>query len=139
MELRNQLAVLDPSVTDELALLLDAAATALHHLGVSADATRWDTGSWVTRALRLRLSRFEDWHIPDGRADTAEQLAEELRVVLVMVSRARHGIVITRARSLISKSGNPYATRESQWWPIIVEACPMNANTLVQHISELVS
>ncbi|MEU3256024.1 ATP-dependent helicase [Streptomyces sp. NPDC006997] len=82
---------------------------------------------------------FEDWHIPDGRADTAEQLAEELRVVLVMVSRARHGVVITRARSLISKAGNPYATRESQWWPIIVEACPMNANTLAQHISELVS
>ncbi|MFJ2375332.1 3'-5' exonuclease [Streptomyces sp. NPDC087769] len=82
---------------------------------------------------------FEGWHIPDGRADTAEQLAEELRVVLVMVSRARHGIVITRARSLISKAGNPYATRESQWWPMIVEACPMNTNTLAQHISELIS
>lgn len=82
---------------------------------------------------------FEDWHIPDGRADTAEQLAEELRVVLVMVSRAHHGIVITRARSLISKAGNPYATRESQWWPMIVEACPMNTNTLARNISELIS
>ncbi|WP_329315684.1 ATP-dependent helicase [Streptomyces sp. NBC_01278] len=80
---------------------------------------------------------FEDWHIPDGRAATAEQLAEELRVVLVMVSRARHGIVITHARSLVSKAGNPYATRESQWWPVIVMPCPMNAEALVQHISAL--
>lgn len=80
---------------------------------------------------------FEDWHIPDGRADTAEQLAEELRVVLVMVSRARHGIVITRAQSLISKAGRPYTTRESLWWRVIVEACPMNASIVAQHISGL--
>ncbi|WP_371679643.1 UvrD-helicase domain-containing protein [Streptomyces sp. NBC_01276] len=80
---------------------------------------------------------FEGWHIPDGQADTAEQLAEELRVVLVMVSRARHGIVITRAQSLISNAGRPYSTRESLWWPMIVEACPMNASIVAQHISEL--
>lgn len=80
---------------------------------------------------------FEDWHIPDGRAETAEQLEEELRVVLVMVSRARHGIVITRARSLVSKAGNPYPTRESRWWPVVVAPCPMNADSLVQHISAL--
>ncbi|UUU38719.1 UvrD-helicase domain-containing protein [Streptomyces sp. NBC_00162] len=80
---------------------------------------------------------FESWHIPDSRAETTEQLEEELRVVLVMVSRARHGIVITRARSLISKAGRPYPTRESQWWPLVIEPCLMNANTLVRHISTL--
>ncbi|WP_431038791.1 AAA domain-containing protein [Streptomyces sp. P6-2-1] len=57
VELRSLLASLDPAVTDELASRLEEAASALHHLGVSSDATGWDTGSWVTRALTLRLSR----------------------------------------------------------------------------------
>ncbi|MGW2641275.1 AAA domain-containing protein [Streptomyces sp. NPDC001348] len=59
VEIRNILAHLDASVTSELASLLDACATALHHLGVSADATRWDPGSWITRALTDQLSRSD--------------------------------------------------------------------------------
>ncbi|MET8556426.1 AAA domain-containing protein [Streptomyces sp. NPDC004959] len=75
VELRNQLATLDPAVTDELTLQLDAAATALHHLGVPADATRWDTDSWVTRALTHRLSRG-DLGLWERITATAPDIAE---------------------------------------------------------------
>ncbi|WP_285541535.1 3'-5' exonuclease [Streptomyces lavendulae] len=68
---------------------------------------------------------FEDWHIPDGQADTAEQLAEELRVVLVMVSRARHGIVITRAavphlqrRQALRHRREPVVAHDRQGLPV---------------------
>lgn len=59
VEIRNVLAHLDVSVTSELASLLDASETALHHLGMPADATRWDPGSWITRALTDRLCRSD--------------------------------------------------------------------------------
>ncbi|WP_406494985.1 AAA domain-containing protein [Streptomyces sp. NBC_00846] len=59
VEFRNLLAPLDASVTAELASLLDACETALHHLGVPADATRWDLDSWITRALTDRLRRSD--------------------------------------------------------------------------------
>lgn len=41
---------------------------------------------------------LEDGHIPDFRSGTAETHAEELRVLHVMVSRARCGVVVTFAR-----------------------------------------
>lgn len=56
VEIRDILAGLDASVTVELASLLDACETALHHLGAPADATRWDPDAWITRALTDRLS-----------------------------------------------------------------------------------
>lgn len=59
VEIRNVLAHLDTSVTSELASLLDACETALHHLGMPADATRWDLDSWITRALTDRLCRYD--------------------------------------------------------------------------------
>ncbi|MER6100652.1 3'-5' exonuclease, partial [Streptomyces sp. NPDC001728] len=80
---------------------------------------------------------FEDFHIPDSRADTPDTLAEELRVVLVMVSRARHGVVVSSARSLISNAGRPYATRASRWWPVITAACLMTSDDFSQHIAKL--
>lgn len=83
------------------------------------------------------LPGFEDFHIPGDRAVTREQLEEEMRVVLVMVSRARHGVVVTSANSLVSKAGNPYSTKASRWWPVVAEVCPMGAETLAQHIAML--
>ncbi|MCX4964071.1 AAA domain-containing protein [Streptomyces sp. NBC_00654] len=57
VRIRNAVAQLNASVTSELSALLDAGETALHHLGMPADATLWDSGAWVTRALTDRLSR----------------------------------------------------------------------------------
>lgn len=64
------------------------------------------------------------FHIPDPHAKTPAELEEELRVLLVILSRARHGLAITRALSLISKAGNPYRTEPSPWWNELASACP---------------
>lgn len=80
---------------------------------------------------------FEGFHIPDNHATTTDELEEELRVVLVMISRARHGVVITSANSLISKAGKPYSPSKSPWWSAVARACPMGADDVVQHIASL--
>jgi DNA helicase-2/ATP-dependent DNA helicase PcrA len=76
----------------------------------------------------------EDFHIPSGMAKTSEELEEELRVLLVILSRARHGIAITRALSLVSKKGNPYHTKTSKWWTELASACSMDAETVIKHL-----
>ncbi|MFE9685415.1 AAA domain-containing protein [Streptomyces sp. NPDC006285] len=55
--IRNELAVLDASITDELAALMATARTALHRLDVPSDPGQWEQGHWVTRALTDRLAR----------------------------------------------------------------------------------
>ncbi|WP_019068852.1 AAA domain-containing protein [Streptomyces hokutonensis] len=59
VKLRNELATLAPEITDEVTLLLESAATSLHHLGLTADTTRWGNDSWITRALTQRLARTD--------------------------------------------------------------------------------
>ncbi|GAA2733839.1 ATP-dependent helicase [Actinocorallia aurantiaca] len=66
---------------------------------------------------------IEGFHIPSGQAKTPAERQEELRVALVMLSRARHGLAATRALTLIANSGNPYSTKPSQWWAAITSAC----------------
>ncbi|MGW2396038.1 AAA domain-containing protein [Kitasatospora sp. NPDC001664] len=56
--IRNRLAALDTSVTDELTGLLESARSRLHRIGVPLDATDWSTtDDWVVRALTDRLGR----------------------------------------------------------------------------------
>ena len=78
--IRNELAHLDESVTSELASLLDACGTALHHLGMPADATRWDPGSWITGALTDRLSRSDLglWQRVSAVTDDIHAVAREV-------------------------------------------------------------
>ncbi|MDG4857459.1 ATP-dependent helicase [Streptomyces sp. T-3] len=80
---------------------------------------------------------LEDFHIPGNRAESAAQLQEELRVLLVMLSRARHGVVITRASSLISNAGNCYRTTPSRWWETAASACTLDAEGLHSHLTQV--
>lgn len=48
---------------------------------------------------------LEQGHIPDFRNTTDEAIAEELRVLHVMVSRARYGVVVTHSRYTPTRSG----------------------------------
>lgn len=50
------------------------------------------------------LIGIEEGHVPGRRNSHGDALAEEQRVLLVMLSRARHGLVITRTR------------QPSRWW-----------------------
>lgn len=58
---------------------------------------------------------LEEGHLPTKKNSQGEALAEEQRVLLVMLSRARHGLVVTRAHSLDGQYG-PYVARVSRWW-----------------------
>ncbi|WP_037366860.1 hypothetical protein [Amycolatopsis orientalis] len=51
---------------------------------------------------------FEGFRIPDGRAESEPELREELHVGLVMLSHARHGVVLSGAAERLSERGKPY-------------------------------
>ena len=61
---------------------------------------------------------LEQGHIPDFRSTTDEARAEELRVLHVMVSRARYGVVVTYSRYTPTKSGWREAT-PSPWLQLL--------------------
>ncbi|MET8473584.1 AAA domain-containing protein [Streptomyces sp. NPDC006422] len=58
-QLRDVLAGLDPMLTDDIDRHMEAAATALHHLGLPSDAAHWEDNGWVTQALTQRLGRVQ--------------------------------------------------------------------------------
>jgi DNA helicase-2/ATP-dependent DNA helicase PcrA len=76
---------------------------------------------------------IEDGHIPDFRSTSPEQVAEERRVLLVMLSRARHGAVITRSQTSQRRSG-VFEQARSRWWDQLATTTTMDANQLEQHI-----
>lgn len=56
---------------------------------------------------------LEDGTLPDFRAKCPAEVAEEARVLSVMVSRARHGVVVTYSRNVPARSGEVYAKSAS--------------------------
>jgi DNA helicase-2/ATP-dependent DNA helicase PcrA len=57
----------------------------------------------------------EEGCIPDFRAATSDELAEEARVFGVMISRARHGVVILHSRQVQAASGVMYGKQSSSF------------------------
>lgn len=57
----------------------------------------------------------EDGCIPDFRATSQTELAEEARVLSVMISRARHGVMLLRACSVEDRNGVPRAKDPSRF------------------------
>lgn len=78
---------------------------------------------------------LEDFHMPSGQARTQLERDEEHRVLLVMLSRARHAIVLSRAQSLISKAGKPYRTTESIYWQRLASISSMQRGMFEAHIA----
>ncbi|MER5784458.1 AAA domain-containing protein [Streptomyces mobaraensis] len=88
--IRDDLARLDTSVTDELASLAGDCRTALHRLGQPPSARQWVAGKWTTKALADRLSRdnLALWQRVSGLADhlkTVFQQVEELGTKRVVI------------------------------------------------------
>lgn len=90
----------------------------------SSDASRTiDPGVHLLNAHSGKGQQFdwafviglEEGHLPDRRNSSGDKLAEEQRVLVVMLSRARHGLVATRAEMTSGKYG-PYKAKESRWW-----------------------
>lgn len=61
---------------------------------------------------------MEDGHIPDFRSATDDDLREELRVLHVIVSRARYGLVVTFSRQTKTRYGWREA-RPSPWLELL--------------------
>jgi DNA helicase-2/ATP-dependent DNA helicase PcrA len=57
---------------------------------------------------------LEEGCLPDFRAKTAAELAEEARVFSVMMSRARHGLVVSSARDVPDLSGRTWQRAPSR-------------------------
>lgn len=58
---------------------------------------------------------LEEGHLPTKKNNQGDSLAEEQRVLLVMLSRARHGLLVTRAHMLEGQYGR-YQARTSRFW-----------------------
>ena len=65
---------------------------------------------------------LEEGHLPGKRNSQGDALAEEERVLLVMLSRARHGLVVTRSQMADGMYG-PYRANQSRWWSGIQAQC----------------
>ena len=61
---------------------------------------------------------LEEGHLPGKRSSHGDALSEEQRVLLVMLSRARHGVIVTRTRLKEGWYGPQNATA-SRWWSAI--------------------
>jgi hypothetical protein len=78
---------------------------------------------------------LEEGHLPGRRNSCGDALDEEQRVLLVMLSRARHGLIVTRARM----SDGQYGMRsvdESRWWSAI-KARYSSEEEIQSHIERL--
>lgn len=82
---------------------------------------------------------FEKGHLPSFLAgNRAAELLEEKRILLVMLSRARHGVVVSRAQTLVSKAGNTYNTDRSPWTTLVAGfVVAVNSDGLQGHLSGL--
>jgi putative ATP-dependent DNA helicase pcrA len=78
---------------------------------------------------------LEEGHLPGKRNSHGDALDEEQRVLLVMLSRARHGLVVTRTREMNGRYG-PKPVVASRWWSEI-KARYSSEEEIQSHIEEL--
>lgn len=76
---------------------------------------------------------LEENHVPDRRSSQGAALAEEMRVLLVMLSRARHGLIVTSVINLVGRYG-PYRATRSRWFAPLDAAKPNNWMAATEHI-----
>lgn len=74
---------------------------------------------------------LEDGVLPDFRATSAEAKTEEARVLSVMLSRARHGVIVSRASSVPTNAGRPMNRTPSAFLANLASAGPLNDSGLV--------
>ncbi len=79
---------------------------------------------------------LEEGHLPDRRSSAGAALAEEERVLLVMLSRAKHGVVVTYVQTLTGMYG-PYPSKPSRWLGGLSATATMTWPQLEAHLDEL--
>lgn len=73
---------------------------------------------------------LEEGHVPSAYSKTVEELLEEQRVLMVMVSRARRGIFLSHARETSNRYGRTFREGPSRWWSAIAGACQPVPNSV---------
>lgn len=69
---------------------------------------------------------LEDGVIPDFRATAPEEKVEEARVLSVMLSRARHGVVVSRAAAVPTNNGRLMNRTPSEFLRFLASAGPLD-------------
>lgn len=122
-----QLALLQLRVRDDSS---DIIAPGVHLL--NAHTGKGQQFDWVF------IPGFEEGNVPNSwKAKTRDQLLEEHRILLVMISRARHGVVLSRSRSLIAKSGRPWSPDPSRWRDLVAAGLTHTPDQVDAHLSGL--
>jgi len=78
---------------------------------------------------------MEDGNIPFFEAKTDDALREEARVLAVMMSRARHGLVLTRADAVPAQNGQIYSKSASRFLSPEVNAHLSDASEFVRWLN----
>ena len=73
----------------------------------------------------------EEGFIPLSMATTPDEITEEARVLSVMISRARHGVILSRASSVPTNAGKPWSRAPSRFLKQIAESGPLDASEIV--------
>ncbi len=148
-------ATVDPSDIDTIEQIEDAFAqleaggassvrAALKQFRSRVDDTPIEPGVHLLNAHTGKGQQF-DWvfipgmeekHLPDRRSMSGAALAEEERVLLVMLSRAKHGVVATYAQTLSGMYG-PYASKPSRWVAGLSATAAMDWPALKAHLDAL--
>jgi DNA helicase-2/ATP-dependent DNA helicase PcrA len=79
---------------------------------------------------------LEEDVLPDFRATTPDELSEEARVLSVMVSRARHGVVLTHSSGVPAASGKVMNRRPSRFLGTIKNAGALSTVSLADWIKD---
>lgn len=92
----------------------DVAGPGIHVL--NAHLGKGQQFDWVF-VIGLEEGHVPDWRNPDD--------PEEARVLMVMLSRAKRGLVVSRAKSVNTKYGRKQAAR-SRWWEALAAAAQLS-------------
>ena len=79
---------------------------------------------------------LEEGHLPGRKNSTGNALNEEQRVLLVILSRARHGVIVTRSHLQDGKYG-PYPATQSRWWKALAASATLDRQALKQQIDAI--
>ena len=73
---------------------------------------------------------------PSSATAPASALDEEQRVLLVILSRARHGVIATRSSTQDGRFG-PYPATPSRWWNTLAASATLDRRGLEYHLNSL--
>jgi DNA helicase-2/ATP-dependent DNA helicase PcrA len=82
---------------------------------------------------------LETGHLPGRRNSEGSALEEEQRVLLVILSRARYGLVATRSETQDSYYGRPRKVTPSPWWNTLATSATLDRQGLQRHINAIYS